>query len=281
MSEKLDDLVNLSNIINNEENVESQKNLNINNSLNISKSLLKELEEKWDKIEKNNSLNSLSFSQKKQSKNNTINTYRNLGDEIKEILRAKYKKYHEDIDENYNSFNKFILHKKEELLKYKKNKNNNNLLTNGLNKELKKKNKIKQTINYIQPKLIFSEEKRKILSPKSSQLKSNIKNNNNKSSLSDNELNIIKKNPSFQEISKKINDKLIELNYMNKLNNKNQKQKKFYSFKPMKITNYKNELKEFPSSIMPSSSINQEFFTKFEHPKNSNLNSIYKIIINN
>ena len=74
-----------------------------------------------------------------------INTYRNLGDEIKEILRAKYKKYHEDIDENYNSFNKFILHKKEELLKYKKNKNNNNLLTNGLNKELtlKKKNKIK------------------------------------------------------------------------------------------------------------------------------------------
>ena len=49
----------------------------------------------------------------------------------------------------------------------------------------------------------------------------------------------------------------------------------------MKITNYKNELKEFPSSIMPSSSINQEFFTKFEHPKNSNLNSIYKIIINN
>ena len=60
MSEKLDDVVNLSNIINNEENVESQKNLNINNSLNISKSLLKELEEKWDKIEKNNSLNSLS-----------------------------------------------------------------------------------------------------------------------------------------------------------------------------------------------------------------------------
>ena len=52
---------------------------------------------------------------------------------------------------------------------------------------------------------------------------------------------------------------------MNKLNNKNQKQKKFYSFKPMKITNYKNELKEFPSSIMPSSSINQEFFTKFEY----------------
>ena len=97
MSEKLDDVVNLSNIINNEENVESQKNLNINNSLNTSKSLLKELEEKWDKIEKNNSLNSLSFSQKKQSKNNSINTYRNLGDEIKEILRAKYKKYHEEL----------------------------------------------------------------------------------------------------------------------------------------------------------------------------------------
>ena len=68
---------------------------------------------------------------------------------------------------------------------------------------------------------------------------------------------------------------------MNKLNNKNQKQKKFYSFKPMKITNYKNELKEFPSSIMPSSSINQELFIKFEYSKNSNLNSIYKIIINN
>ena len=67
MSEKFDMEVNLSNTINNNENNnENEKDININNSLTSSKSLLKELEDKWEKIEKNNTLNSLSISHKQK-----------------------------------------------------------------------------------------------------------------------------------------------------------------------------------------------------------------------
>lgn len=92
MSEKLNKDDNSSKVINKEENDETEKNLNINNSLINSKCLLKELEEKWDKIEKNNSLNSLSLSEKKQSKNNSISSFKNIGITIKDIIKTKYKK---------------------------------------------------------------------------------------------------------------------------------------------------------------------------------------------
>ena len=260
----------------------TEKNLNINNSLINSKCLLKELEEKWDKIEKNNSLNSLSLSEKKQSKNNSISSFKNIGITIKDIIKTKYKKNYEDIYyKDDNNFNDFITHKKEELQKYKTNKSNNHILMNNFNKELNlKKN---NNINYIQPKLLFSEEKIKLFSPVSYKLKSSIKKGNNKSALSDDEFNsicIFGKNPSFKEISKKINNKLAELKYRSQFNKVNKKQNNLLSIKPIKIPNYKNELKELPFSIMPSSSIEEKPLKKFIYSKNKDLNSIYKIIMN-
>jgi hypothetical protein len=282
MSEKLNKDDNSSKVINKEENDETEKNLNINNSLINSKCLLKELEEKWDKIEKNNSLNSLSLSEKKQSKNNSISSFKNIGITIKDIIKTKYKKNYEDIYyKDDNNFNDFITHKKEELQKYKTNKSNNHILMNNFNKELNlKKN---NNINYIQPKLLFSEEKIKLFSPVSYKLKSSIKKGNNKSALSDDEFNsicIFGKNPSFKEISKKINNKLAELKYRSQFNKVNKKQNNLLSIKPIKIPNYKNELKELPFSIMPSSSIEEKPLKKFIYSKNKDLNSIYKIIMN-
>ena len=282
MSEKLNKDDNSSKVINKEENDETEKNLNINNSLINSKCLLKELEEKWDKIEKNNSLNSLSLSEKKQSKNNSISSFKNIGITIKDIIKTKYKKNYEDIYyKDDNNFNDFITHKKEELQKYKTNKSNNHILMNNFNKELNlKKN---NNINYIQPKLLFSEEKIKLFSPVSYKLKSSIKKGNNKSALSDYEFNsicIFGKNPSFKEISKKINNKLAELKYRSQFNKVNKKQNNLLSIKPIKIPNYKNELKELPFSIMPSSSIEEKPLKKFIYSKNKDLNSIYKIIMN-
>ena len=282
MSEKLNKDDNSSKVINKEEKDGTEKNLNINNSLINSKCLLKELEEKWDKIEKNNSLNSLSLSEKKQSKNNSISSFKNIGITIKDIIKTKYKKNYEDIYyKDDNNFNDFITHKKEELQKYKTNKSNNHILMNNFNKELNlKKN---NNINYIQPKLLFSEEKIKLFSPVSYKLKSSIKKGNNKSALSDDEFNsicIFGKNPSFKEISKKINNKLAELKYRSQFNKVNKKQNNLLSIKPIKIPNYKNELKELPFSIMPSSSIEEKPLKKFIYSKNKDLNSIYKIIMN-
>ena len=282
MSEKLNKDDNSSKVINKEENDETEKNLNINNSLINSKCLLKELEEKWDKIEKNNSLNSLSLSEKKQSKNNSISSFKNIGITIKDIIKTKYKKNYKDIYyKDDNNFNDFITHKKEELQKYKTNKSNNHILMNNFNKELNLKNN--NNINYIQPKLLFSEEKIKLLSPVSYKLKSSIKKGNNKSALSDDEFNsicIFGKNPSFKEISKKINNKIAELKYRSQFNKANKMQNKLLTIKPIKIPNYKNELKELPFSIMPSSSIEEKPLKKFIYSKNKDLNSIYKIIMN-
>ena len=282
MSEKLNKDDNSSKVINKEENDETEKNLNINNSLINSKCLLKELEEKWDKIEKNNSLNSLSLSEKKQSKNNSISSFKNIGITIKDIIKTKFKKNYEDIYyKDDNNFNDFITHKKEELQKYKTNKSNNHILMNNFNKELNLKNN--NNINYIQPKLLFSEEKIKLFSPVSYKLKSSIKKGNIKSALSDDEFNsicIFGKNPSFKEISKKINNKLAELKYRSQFNKVNKKQNNLLSIKPIKIPNYKNELKELPFSIMPSISIEEKPLKKFIYSKNKDLNSIYKIIMN-
>ena len=57
-------------------------------------------------------------------------------------------------------------------------------------------------------------------------------------------------------------------------------QNKLLTIKPIKIPNYKNELKELPFSIMPSSSIEEKPLKKFIYSKNKDLNSIYKIIMN-
>ena len=66
MVENFDNEVNLLNVLNADENQEIEKE---NNSNILTKSLIKELDDKWDEIEKNNT-NSLSLSQKKYNINN-------------------------------------------------------------------------------------------------------------------------------------------------------------------------------------------------------------------
>lgn len=274
MSDKFDMEINLSNTINNNDN---EKNININNSLISSKSLLKELEDKWDKIEKNNTLNSLSLSQKKLSKNTSMNS-NNIGNIIKEIVRNKYRNNYLNRKQNDNSFDIFIKQKKEELSKYKKNNSNNNILIKGLNNEISfQKNKgIKQNYNYIQPKLLKFEEKRTLLSPKINKLITNDKNIKNKSLIDE---NLIKSfdNPSLNEISKTINERLNEINNNKKRNKIKNKSNRIFSVTPIKKSNYKSKIN--PSSIMPSTLISPQPIKKFEYSKNSNINSMYKIIM--
>ena len=274
MSDKFDMEINLSNTINNNDN---EKNININNSLISSKSLLKELEDKWDKIEKNNTLNSLSLSQKKLSKNTSMNS-NNIGNIIKEIVRNKYRNNYLNRKQNDNSFDIFIKQKKEELSKYKKNNSNNNVLIKGLNNEISfQKNKgIKQNYNYIQPKLLKFEEKRTLLSPKINKLITNDKNIKNKSLIDE---NLIKSfdNPSLNEISKTINERLNEINNNKKRNKIKNKSNRIFSVTPIKKSNYKSKIN--PSSIMPSTLISPQPIKKFEYSKNSNINSMYKIIM--
>ena len=278
MSDKFDMEINLSNTINNNENNnDNEKNININNSLISSKSLLKELEDKWDKIEKNNTLNSLSLSQKKLSKNTSMNS-NNIGNIIKEIVRNKYRNNYLNRKQNDNSFDIFIKQKKEELSKYKKNNSNNNILIKGLNNEISfQKNKgIKQNYNYIQPKLLKFEEKRTLLSPKINKLITNDKNIKNKSLIDE---NLIKSfdNPSLNEISKTINERLNEINNNKKRNKIKNKSNRIFSVTPIKKSNYKSKIN--PSSIMPSTLISPQPIKKFEYYKNSNINSMYKIIM--
>ncbi len=278
MSDKFEMEVNLSNAINNNENNnEIEKDINLNNSLISSKSLLKELEDKWEKIEKNNTLNSLSISQKKQSKNTSISS-NNLGNIIKDIIRNKYRDNYLNNNQKDDNFDNFIKQKKEELRKYKTNNSNSNILIKGLNNEITfQKNKgIKKNFNYIQPKSLLSEEKRRMLSPTTNKLKTNDKNIINKSLINE---NLIKnfENPSLNEISKSINERLNVINNNKKRNKIKNKSNRLFSVTPIKQSNYKNKI--YPSTIMPSTLISPQSIKKFEYSKNSNINSMYKLIM--
>jgi hypothetical protein len=152
------------------------------------------------------------------------------------------------------------------------------MLIKGLNNEITfQKNKgIKQNFNYIQPKLLLCEEKRTMLSPTTNKLKTNDKNNKNKSLINE---NLIKsfENPSLNEISKSINERLNEINQNKKRNKIKNKSNRILSVTPIKKSNYKNKI--YPSSIMPSTLVSPQPIKKFEYSKNSNINSMYKLIM--
>ena len=239
--------------------------------------IIKKLEDKWEKIEKNNTLNSLSISQKKQSKNTLISS-NNLRNIIKEIIRNKYRDNYLNNNQKDDNFDNFIKQKKEELRKYKTNNSNSNILIKGLNNEITfQKNKgIKKNFNYIQPKSLLSEEKRRMLSPTTNKLKTNDKNIKNKSLINE---NLIKnfENPSLNEISKSINERLNVINNNKKRNKIKNKSNRLFSVTPIKQSNYKNKI--YPSTIMPSTLISPQSIKKFEYSKNSNINSMYKLIM--
>ena len=87
MVENFDKEVNLLNVLNADENQEIEKE---NNSNILTKSLIKELDDKWDEIEKNNT-NSLSLSQKKYHINNNSMKKNNLINDLKNMIRIKLK----------------------------------------------------------------------------------------------------------------------------------------------------------------------------------------------
>ena len=257
MVENFDKEVNLLNVLNADENQEIEKE---NNSNILTKSLIKELDDKWDEIEKNNT-NSLSLSQKKYHINNNSMKKNNLINDLKNMIRIKLK--NNNLFDSDNSFNNFIKRKKEELKKYKK-PSTNNYYDNELT--FIKPNKVKENKIYIQPKsylLLLNNKKSKIQSPE--------KNNN-----------IIFKNKNTQKKIYELNQNLS--NYQNKYKNKKSKTKRFYSITPIKLpstTRYKKNQysNKINSIIMPSIPINQSSLN-IDYTKNKNLNSLYKLIIN-
>ena len=257
MVENFDKEVNLLNVLNADENQEIEKE---NNSNILTKSLIKELDDKWDEIEKNNT-NSLSLSQKKYHINNNSMKKNNIINDLKNMIRIKHK--NNILFSSDNSFNNFIKIKKEELKKYKK-PSNNNFDKNEF--KFIKSNKVKEKKMYIQPKsylLLLNNQKTKIQSPK--------KNNNIIFKSKNNKNKIYELNKNFT-------------NYQNKYKNKKSKTKRFYSITPIKLpstTRYKKNLysNKINSIIMPSIPINQSSFN-IEYSKNKNLNSLYKLIIN-
>ena len=258
MVENFDKEVNLLNVLNADENQEIEKE---NNSNILTKSLIKELDDKWEEIEKNNT-NSLSLSQKKYHINTNSMKKNNLINDLKNMIRIKLKNH--NLLNSDNSFNIFIKRKKEELKKYKKPSNNNFYKTELT---FRKCNKEKENKTYIQPKsylLLLNSKKTNIQSPK--------KNINN----------LIFKNKNTNNKLNELNNNLT--NYQNKYKKKKSKKNRFYSINPIKFpstTRYKkNEFSnKINSIIMPSIPINQSSLN-FEYMKNKNLNSLYKLIIN-
>ena len=246
MAENFDREVNLLNVLNGDENQEIEKDNN-NNSMILTKSLIKELDDKWDEIEKNNTINSLSLSQKKYYNINSMKK-KNMLNDIKTMIRNKLKNNYYSREDN--NFENFIKRKKEELKKYKtQNKNKEN------DYSFKKANKEKPIHNYIQLKTNILENK-----------KSEIpKNNKSKKQLNDEKILDFNKNINKYQSKKK-----------NNFSNT------FIPITPIKlISHYKKS--EFPnkinSIIMPSTPINKSPLNI--ESKNKNLNSLYKLIVNN
>ena len=115
-----------------------------------------------------------------------------------------------------------------------------------------------------------------MLSPTTNKLKTNDKNIKNKSLINE---NLIKnfENPSLNEISKSINERLNVINNNKKRNKIKNKSNRLFSVTPIKQSNYKNKI--YPSTIMPSTLISPQSIKKFEYSKNSNINSMYKLIM--